>query len=816
MPEKQPKGLTRRSFLKTTAAAAGTVALSDALLSGCSSLGASDTVSANDQGQIVYSNCKAPCMGGCRLKLLVKDGKIVRITAGDTPEPDVYKGICLKGVSNMQRTYDVDRIKYPMKRIGERGSDEWEQISWDEAIETITGKWKEYQKEFGEHSIFFMAGCGGAAGGSIARRLSNLMNGSGLSMGTDMANIMWTAYVMGVGPYHGGNEYADLLNAKCILLWGVNPTDAQIQQYHFITEAQKNGAKIISINPNCSRSTYRSDLHIPIRVGTDTPLAFAMINVVLEKGWVDEPFLKASTVAPMLVKATDKKFLRLSDLGIAPTEGPINPQTGKPAVIDPLVVWDETKDMHVKVEETENPAIHGTFTINGIEVTTAFDLLIKQTSEWTPSKAAALCDIPEEMIYQAAEIYVKNSPSTIYTMYGFDHYTNGHYGYWAAMTLAAITGNAGKPGASAGLAVGNMDSIFATSVPADPATDKGPTIAAPVMLEAFEKGEYLGKPITPKAAYLTSNSLRSIDRQKWVEAYAKFEFIVIQDFRFTETVRLLADIALPASYWFEWDDLYSFFTPFAFYNPRAIEPLYESKPDFEIYKMLGGAMGFADKFTETSEELIEKCLDGAYAKSQGITYSRIKEELAIRCFPKTKEGGPFVYGEDGKFSTATGRIQFYLESPNPTMSFEQDIDFDNEHLPHFEPPTEAWDDNPLREKYPISCYQAHEKWRVHSGFAWAPWLKELDPEPVVKLSKVDAEKRGIKPGDTVRVFNDRGHVVVKARIDNGLRPGVMNIPHGWEYPQFISGHTQDLTSLAHNPICVNGAFSDLLAEVEKV
>ena len=95
-------------------------------------------------------------------------------------------------------------------------------------------------------------------------------------------------------------------------------------------------------------------------------------------------------------------------------------------------------------------------------------------------------------------------------------------------------------------------------------------------------------------------------------------------------------------------------------------------------------------------------------------------------------------------------------------------------------------------------------------------LKELEPEPTLKINSVDASPRNIKTGDIVKVFNDRGHVLIKAVINDAVQPGVLTMPKGWEKQEFIDGHYQDLTSRVTNPVCANSAFFDLLVGVEKV
>lgn len=170
---------------------------------------------------------------------------------------------------------------------------------------------------------------------------------------------------------------------------------------------------------------------------------------------------------------------------------------------------------------------------------------------------------------------------------------------------------------------------------------------------------------------------------------------------------------------------------------------------------------------------------------------------------------------DFKFSTPSGRLEFYCENPQPRVNYGQEYDPVPLRLPDYTEPLEVNEGNPLRAKYPLAVLQEHSKWRVHTSFGDLPWLRELDPEPTVKISIGDASARGIQAGEMVRVFNDRGHVVLKAVVDGSLPVGVCNIPKGWERWQTVEGSYQDLTSRQLNPVTLNQTFNDILVEIEK-
>ena len=140
---------------------------------------------------------------------------------------------------------------------------------------------------------------------------------------------------------------------------------------------------------------------------------------------------------------------------------------------------------------------------------------------------------------------------------------------------------------------------------------------------------------------------------------------------------------------------------------------------------------------------------------------------------------------------------------------------DCERLPYYEHANEAYEENPLRDKYPLFGCSEHSKYHVHSQLAYTPVMRELEPEPLLKVNATDAAERGIQQGDYVRVYNDHGYAVLKARVTEGIKPGVVSIPHGFQASQFVEGHTQDLTNVYMNDFCSNSAFYDFLCEVEK-
>lgn len=810
----------RRTFLKGTAATLGLVALTG---TGCAPKQqleeAPQTIEAPEE-QIFSGVCRGNCFGGCSLKITVRDGKVVSTMANDLPDAR-YKRICQRGHSHLQRIYDPKRLKTPVRRVGERGAGEWEQISWDEAIEEITTKWKQYREESGNESIGFMIGTGnfGTSTYNYPMRLREQMSATNIVVCYDNAYFGGNAFAQGTGEGFYGNEIADILNAKTIFLWGSNPSESQPQNWHFIAEAHAAGAKLVCIDPNYTVAASRSDIHVTLRPGTDSVLIMAMLNIAVENGWTDPDFIKKGSVGPFLVKESDGKFLRKSDLGIEPTVT-ADPTTGKEVKVDPLVVRDSDGKIGTP-EEIADPVIEGRYDVEGVPVTCAYTLLIERCKEWTPARAAEICDIPEETIQEIAKLYAAEGPSTIYQGFGADHYVNGHKVYFNLCAMAAVTGNMGKSGGSCGYDWTYAGYInFVRPAPLMPKDFvPGPKVPATKIPDIAKDKQLEGKAINLRSLYIwTSNPVSNqTDRTAWLEAFDNLDLVVVADMTMNDTT-MYADIVLPVVHWFESIELMAQTSPYLLLQEQAIDPLYESKTDVDIINLLGNGMGFKGDYDYTLEEYLAATLNNPAAEAKGVTWDRLKEEKCIPAFSTS----PYVHGANGVFPTASKREQFYLETPVPFVDYGQAIDVEKERLPYWEPPHEAWTEsvdnyaaNELSSKYPLIYTTERNKMKCHTQWGHSPWMLELYSEPVIRMNPADAEARGIVEGDYVRAFNDRGDAVFKAVLHAGARPGLVIVPKGWEVDQFKEGHYSNLTSREFNPACANNCYFDSLIEVEK-
>lgn len=812
--EKQGDGvrISRRDFLKVSGATAAAVAAVGATRRPVlHSLEEIDRkVKAAEASEQIFVNvCRPNCFGECGLNVHVRDGKIVKTSPADYPDKK-YNRICLRGLSHVQRVYSPDRIKYPMKRAGERGEDKWERITWEEAITTITDKWKSIAEEYGPQAVSWIIGSGNyGSWGNIHRRLINIIGATTLGYDVDVASLLGINRVLGwSGLWHSSDE-ADMVNSKTMISWGCNSTNAQPQSWHFIADAIERGMKLIVIDPVYTILASKAHEYIPIRPGADAALTLSMMQVIISEKLHNVEFLLAHTVAPFLVREDTKLFLRMSDIGVAPIDGPLGAD-GQPTKIDPIAVWDPAKLSAVAVGSIDAPALEGSHTVIGIKVRTAFDLLKEEVDQYPPEVASKLTDIDPDTIRHLALVSA-DTPVRHYAGWGSQAYDNGTHASHALATLAAITGNIGYPGASVG---GQWNSWpggnAAFTVPTGTA---GPSMSNLVYRTVVKTGLFQGKPYPIKSLFVAyGNPANTLPNTKeWIEILnPSFDLVVVADSLFTDTARY-ADIVLPTADYLECQDIVAQGPLYhAQYAEKAIEPLYESKSDQDIIRMLADKMGVGEHFTKSDEEYLAEIIRSSFSEQMGITLENLKEKRAIRFMPD-----PYIDCAGAVFYTATGRAEFYLENPTPMAGSNEILDVDRERLPRFFPPTEAWPDTPAQKKYPLVLLSERPRFRVHSQWFSTPWLRELEPEPFVKINVNDAVARNIKTGDYIEVFNDRGRAVVKAVLTQGVRPGAMVFAKGWQAKQYKAGDLSQLASSHFDPYSVNASFMDETVEVRK-
>jgi anaerobic selenocysteine-containing dehydrogenase len=283
-------------------------------------------------------------------------------------------------------------------------------------------------------------------------------------------------------------------------------------------------------------------------------------------------------------------------------------------------------------------------------------------------------------------------------------------------------------------------------------------------------------------------------------------FTVVHEIFQTDTADY-ADLLLPATTQLEQFDIHRAYGHlYVLVNNPAIAPLGEAKPNSEVFRLLAARMGFDDDyFKDSDEELARQAISGPGPQLQGIDFEQLKE----RGWTRLNLPPIFAPFAEGNFLTPSGKCEFFSE----TLA-KQGID----PLPTYIPPRESAQSSPeLARRFPLAIISPPAHSFLNSSFANLPTFIKAEKEPYLDLHPVDAAAREIRDGDRVRVFNDRGEFVVKARLTEKARPGVVvALSVWWKKLTRDGGNANDVTSQALTDLGAGGTFYDALVEVERV
>ena len=837
--EKSTKGLSRRSFLATTGVAAG--AFLAASLAGCTDDEPTPTpeptpVTPPEESYYI-STCRGNCGGACALKATVREGKIVSTVPLVFPrEEEGLQVGCAKGVTNPLRIYGPARMLYPMKRAGARGSGQWERITWDEALTELAGKMNAAVEQYGGWSVCWQVGAGnmyaylnscntGCTLGFGVSRLAQKIGATMLSVGDDMAGI-YMAMMLLRTPM---NAAEDLANAKTIVAWGANPAEASFNRttWNWICKGREAGAKLITLDPLYTSTAAHSDEWIPVRTGTDTALAIAMCNYIIENDWVDWDYMKNKSVAPLLIN-DEGKYLRLSTLGqaqaiaVVEDKGPLTYDTYDYSAAakegeDVPVVWDADANTFVAHTAAKNPEVHGEYTIDGVRYRTVFDAALEQMAPVTMEFAAEECGLPLEQIQRLAKTIATEGPTSLYVNYGLEHTYESWRVYFPISMLAALTGNVGIPGGSYRGGIG-LDHTTAThfkkqvnvnlSEMTIPDAKPRKIITGDYLVEIMNTGKWAGQDFPVRVVIIeTANPLDNFSgATDLLAAYNKIDCVVTIDTIMTTTAHW-SDMVLPAAMPWESYEM----TNTGLFGQKAIEPCGEAKQDFDIMKELAAKMGFTDLYPMDDLGYLRSLLDTPENIAAGVAFDDFFKNGVI---PGDYKIGPMQNAE----GNALGRTQFFLENMPPRDNWGQTFGL-QDRLPFYKPSIEAYADNPDRAKYPLYGFSNHDLYHGQTLWIHNEWLndfRKVNGKPFCRIHPTAADARGIKTGDTVRIFNDHGTCVLNALVTPGIREDSVWVPHGFAWDEFDEGFAQSLTRWCPDPVTSNSNFNDWICQVEKI
>ena len=255
-----------------------------------------------------YGGCPHDCPDTCSMVFEVEQGKLSSVK-GNPDHPMTRGGLCVKLKDYEKRHYHPDRILYPLRRSGPKGSKEFERISWDQALDEIVEKWTAIIDQFGPQAIMpysYLGHQGLVHGLNGGDAFFNRM-GATVCERTFCGEGSCTAWLLTVGPT-SGIDPESFIHSKYIVLWACNSVSTNLHHWHVVKDAQKKGAKVVVIDAFASRTAKEADWHIAPKPGTDGALAMAMINSIIEEGLVDEDYVQNYTVGydDLVARAQDR------------------------------------------------------------------------------------------------------------------------------------------------------------------------------------------------------------------------------------------------------------------------------------------------------------------------------------------------------------------------------------------------------------------------------------------------------------------------------------------------------------------------------
>jgi anaerobic selenocysteine-containing dehydrogenase len=269
-----------------------------------------------------HGGCPHDCPDTCSMVFEVEDGKLVGVR-GNPEHPMTRGGLCVKLRDYEKRHYHPERLLYPMRRTGPKGSASFERISWEEALDAIENRWRAIIDQYGAQAIAPYSYLGhqglvhGLNGGdAFFNRL-----GATVMERTFCGEGSATAWLMTYGP-SGGLDPESFRHARYIVIWACNSVSTNLHHWHIVKDAQKSGAKVVVIDAYASRTAKEADWHIAPRPGTDGALAMALINVLCAEGLVDRDYVDNYTVGfdELAERAADRTPEWAADITGVPAE----------------------------------------------------------------------------------------------------------------------------------------------------------------------------------------------------------------------------------------------------------------------------------------------------------------------------------------------------------------------------------------------------------------------------------------------------------------------------------------------------------------
>jgi anaerobic selenocysteine-containing dehydrogenase len=715
----------------------------------------------------VRGACPHDCPDTCAMLVTVEDGRATKV-AGDPEHPFTRGGLCVKVNNYPEKTYSPDRLLHPLRRTGPKGSGRFEQISWDEALDTIADTFRAKIAEHGPETVMpvsYLGTQGILNGLSVGDAFFHRL-GATVTERTYCDSGACTAYAATVGAT-AGVDPESIVHSRYIIIWASNTISTNLHLWPVIAEAQRRGAKVVCIDPMRHRTAQRADWHIPIRPGTDGALALAMMHVIIGEGLHDEPYVRDHTVG----------FDELAERVTQYTPEWASEETGIPAEdIRTLAREYATTDPSmIRIGVAVERHAGGGQTVRSIAC--------------LPALVGAWRHVGGGLLQLPLWAHPVNWPAFIHP----ELRTPGTRVVNQFLLGRALTGEGGASGAT-----GNDGASGATG-----------------------NDGVLDPPVTALVVYNSNPMVVAPEQEKIARGMAREDlFTVVSDHFLTDTARY-ADIVLPATTQLEQHDImFSWGHFYVSLNVPAVEPEGESIPNTELFRRLAARMGFDDEYFRLSdEELLAQAYDWSAPAMEGITLDSLRETGWARLnLPSADEYRPHA---DGGFPTPSGKTEFRSSALEAMGNFVVNLfrQLSDDHqpggtvdpLPHYVAPRETG------EVYPLNLLSPKSHAYINSSAGDQAMQKRVQGEQTVTIHPADAQARGVDEGRYVAVSNDRGRFVALAHISDEVAPGVVVCPMGsWTKNAKEGATVSSVNPFAFADLGNAPTFSDTRVEVAPV
>jgi len=498
------------------------------------------------QDRVLKTTCEL-CYAGCGVLVHLKNGEPISVE-GDPDSPVNRGALCVKGMASLEYLYHPDRLKYPLKRVGERGKGKWQQITWDEALDTIATELTKTKEKYGAKSVALIRGCAKGYQDSYFERFANVFGTPNVAVMSPVCHVpRLHASVITYG-FMALPDYEYL--PSCIVMWGLNTRESAIGHHNRITEALEKGSKLIVIDPGETILTQKADIWVKPRPCSDLALALGMINVIITEGLFDKNFVETWTAGFDKLRAHIQNYSpeKVEEITWVPAET-IREVARFYANNSPsCIAWGNGLDNNINNFQSARAiailrAITGNLGRPGGDI------------EWSPPG-----------------VVPKSSPELL------------------QQDVLPQDVRANRISATEGM----LPIIF---------------YALP---QSIVKAIVEGVPYSIRAAFIQGGNLLQTytNAQETSEALKDLDFLVVSDFFMTPTAAL-ADLVLPAATYLEIDSLHPSDYPPTVGVIQKVTQIGECRSDYKIWQGLAKHLGLGDYFWEDDQQVLDFLLKPA-------------------------------------------------------------------------------------------------------------------------------------------------------------------------------------------------------------